>query len=254
MSEIQKYKFRINRDNLKNIVDALKDLNKIDPMIKMKMDEEDVLFYSKAGLHNNIHALKSFMFPIEDFIINKNNEYLTKDFIILNGKNFVDNLTILLNRDTDIEGMMQYKEKDKIVSMLYINDASLKFNFVTGDYKQIKDISKLDIEQKMNPALANFSFTLTKDQFTEIKKLSTQNKSEIASIRVKDGRLEFFDNRWAYHVADLPTVDDETWSFANKYLKSINVVDSIEIHMFDQFLLVKEDNIALLIGLELSQL
>jgi hypothetical protein len=254
MSDIQKYKFTLNKDYLKEIIDALKDLNKIDAMIKIKIDTDDVLFYSKAGLHNNIHALKSFIFPIENFIINKDKEYLTKDFIILNAKVFLENLTIMLNRDQAITGLFQYKDKDKIISTLNLSDGALKFNFITGDYKQIKDISKLDIEQKMNPSLANFTFNLTKDQFNEIKKLTTLNKSEVASIRVKSGKLEFFDKRWSYHVADLPNVDDEEWGFNNKYLKSINVVDNIDIHMFDQFLLVKEDNIALMIGLELSAL
>lgn len=252
MSEFLNFSFTFNRDNLSDIIAALKDLNKIDTMIKIKMDQDDVLFYSKAGKDHNVHALKSFIFPISDFIIA--DEYPTLDFIIINGKNFVENLSIYLTRDSDIAGKFKYKNNDKIASMLYITDGTLKFNFITGDYKQIKDISKLDIENKMNPDLANFSFDLTNDTFKEIKKLSGLNKSEIVSLRMKGGKLSFFDLRWSYDVTDLPTVDDETWSFANKYLKSINSTNDITINMFDQFLLFKEDNISLMIGLELGEL
>jgi hypothetical protein len=250
---MNEYTFEFNRDHLTEIITALKDLTRIDQMIKMKLDDEHVLFYSKAGKDNNIHALKSFLYPVENFITA--DETITIDFIILNGTNFVKNLELLLSKpDTTIKGKFAYKDKDKIASMLYIADNKLKFNFVTGDYRQIKDISKLDIENKMNPDLANFDFSLTGEQFTEIKKLTALNKSETVSMRVKKGKLEFFDTRWSNHVFDLPTVDDETWSFANKYLKSITPSDEIVIHMFDQFLLFKEDNIALMIGLELTEI
>jgi hypothetical protein len=252
MSDIKEFTFEFNRTHLQDIIDALKDLSKIDPMIKMKLDKDDVLFYSKAGKDNNIHALKSFRFPIADFITA--DEYIVIDFILLNGPNFVKNLELFLPKATPIMCKLQFKEKDKIASMMYVTDGKLKFNFVTGDYRQIKDLSKGDIENKMNPDNANFNFTLTNEQFTEIKKLIGLNKAETISLRVKKGKLEFFDKRWSSHIADLPTVADETWAFTNKYLKSITPSDEIKIHMFDQFLLFKEDNISLMIGLELSEL
>lgn len=247
------FKFTFNRVMMKEILSNLKDLCKIDNMIKIKFDKEHVLFYSKAGIGNNILCFKSFIYDIEDFIA-PDDEYIVMDFIILNGSNFVKNLELLVAKDTEIQGKLSYREGDRIASMFYINDDKLKFNFVTGDYKQIKDIPKTDIENKMNPEYANFSFTISKEELNQVKKLSGQNKSETVSMRIRKGVLEFYDTRWAIHVADLPTMDDEEWSFNNKYLKSINVTDSIEIHMFDQFLLFKENNIALMIGLELSEI
>jgi len=252
MSDIKTFEFKFNKDNLKEIVEVLKDLSKIDQMIKIKFDTEHVLFYSKAGKDNVVSALKSFMFPIREFITNEDDTYINIDFIILNGTNFVKNLELFLNKDTDIKGKLQYKAKDKVASMMYITDGKLKLNFVTGDYKQIKDITKGDIENKMNPDNANFCFNISKEQFTEIKKLSNLNKSEIVSIRAKSNKLEFFDTRWTSKVCDLMNVEDEIWSFGNKYLKSISASDEITIYMFDSFLLFKENNVALMIGLEMS--
>ncbi len=251
MSDILDFKFTFNKDNLKNIIDALKDLVKIDTMIKIKFDQEHVLFYAKAGKDNNIIAFKSFIFPIEDFIIS--DEYVTIDFIILNGGNFVKNLELFLSKDNAIQGKLQYKHKDKIASMFYITDGKLKINFITGDYRMIKDISKKEIEMKMDPDNAEFMFSLDKDQFNEIKKLSTLNKSETVSLKVKNKKLSFFDERWDNYISDVD-VEDTVWSFNNKYLKSINPSNEINIHMFDTFLLFKEDNISLMIGLELSDI
>lgn len=252
MSDKKEFSFEFNSQHIETIIDTLKDLSKIDPMIKMKLDKDDVLFYSKAGKDNNVHALKSFKFPIADFIIA--DEYIAIDFIILNGPNFVKNLELLIGKDVNVMGKLTYEEKSKVANMFYITNGKLKLNFVTGDYRQIKDLTKGEIENKMNPDMANFNFTLTNEQFTEVKKLTALNKSETVSLRVKKGKLEFFDKRWSSHICDLPTVSDEIWTFSNKYLKSITPSDEIKIHMFDQFLLFKEDNVALMIGLELSEL
>lgn len=254
--DIKDYKFIFNRANLETIVDTLKDLSKINPMIKMKMDDEFVLFYSRAGAKvstdSAIHAFKSFVFPITDFIIA--DEYRTLDFIILNGPNFVSNLEMYLDKTDDVAGKLTYKDKDKVASMLYMTDNKLSFNFVTGDYKQIKDISKGEIDTKMDPDNANYSFTMNKDQFAEVKKLTTKNKAETISIRIKKGKLEFFDKRWSLHICDVPTAADDTISFNNKYLKSIAAGADVIVHVFDQFLLVKDGNANLLIGIELSEL
>lgn len=252
MSDIKDFKFEFNRQHLERVIDALKDLSKIDPMIKMKMDQDDVLFYSKAGKDTTIHALKSFKFPIQDFIIA--DEYIIIDFILLNGPNFVKNLELFLPKDKNVMGKLSYKEKDKIASMFYVTDGKLKMSFVTGDYRQIKDLTKGDIENKMNPENANFNFVISGEEFAEVKKLTALNKSETISLRAKSGKLEFFDARWSSRICDLPNVADNTWTFANKYLKAITPGDEIKIHMFDHFLLFKEDNIALMIGLELSEI
>jgi hypothetical protein len=252
--DVKEYRFLFNRDNFKNILDSLKDLSKIHPMIKMKMDESHVLFYSRAGAKSAtdsaIHAFKSFVFPVEDFVIA--DEYKQLDFIFLNGPNFVHNAEMFLNRDSDVSGKFLYKEKDRVASMIYLSDGRLNFNYITGDYKQIKDISRTEIDTKMNPAYANFSIDMTNDQYMELKKLTTKNKSETLSVKIKNGRLEFFDNRWSLHICDV-VADDDILSFNNKYFKSINPSDIIRINFFDQFLLIKDNNINLLIGLELSE-
>ena len=249
----KEYKFNFNTKYLKEILDCITDLSKINPMIKIKLDKETALFYSRAGTDATIPAFKSFSFDINKFIIVNNEEYENIDFIILNGSNFVKNC-LLLEKSELVEGKMVYNEKQKVASQLYITNGSIKFNFVSGDYTQIKDITKEQIETRMDPTLSNFSFIVTGNQFKDIKKLTTLNKSETISLRVKSNKLEFYDKRWSINLGKVE-VDDDIWTFNNKYLKSISPDEEtgdITINMFDLFLLIKEGNTHLMIGLELT--
>lgn len=245
------FEFIFNRDNFDTILSTINELSKIDEMIKIKLDNEHVLFYSKAGKGSNIHAFKSFIYPVENFITS--DEYITIDFIIINGKNFVENLKLLANKEGDIAGRISYNSGDKVASQLYIGNGKLKFNFVTGDYRQIKDITKQEIEMKMDPSLCEFQFTIDKDEFIEIKKLTRLNKSETVNLKLKKNKLSFYDKRWSNYICDINS-PDSTWTFSNKYFKTITGIDDITIYMFEQFLLFKEDNITFMIGLELSDL
>jgi hypothetical protein len=250
----EEWQFQFNTKYFKEILDCIIDLSKLNPMVKIKLDSETALFYSRAGTDNTIPAFKSFSYPINNFIIAE--EYKNIDFIILNGSNFVKNSLLLINKDNEIHGKFIYNEKQRVASQLYTTNGNLKLNFVSGDYTQIKDITKEQIETRMDPANSNFSFIVTGSQFKEIKKLVTLNKSETIGLKAKNNKLEFYDKRWSINLGKTEA-DDEIWTFNNKYLKSISPDEEtgdIIINMFDQFLLIKEGNTHLMIGLELSDL
>lgn len=254
MSQLQEWKFKFNKEKYDEIMACIIDLYKINPMIKVKLDAETALFYSRAGTDATIPAFKSFTYDITDFI--EADEYKNMDFIILNGNNFVKNALLLNKKDQDINAKFVFNDKAKTASQIYMSNDKLSFNFISGDYTQIKDITKEQIEARMNPDDSNFTFTVTGEQFKEIKKLVQLNKSEVINLRAKKGKIQFYDKRWAIDVAHV-TTDDEIWTFNNKYLKSISPDEEtgdIVINMFDQFLLIKESNTHLLIGLELSDI
>jgi len=251
----QEWEFTFNKAYYKEIMDCILDLNKINPMVKIKIDQETALFYSRAGTDATIPAFKSFSFPVENFIEAEDNK--TLDFIVLNGLNFVKNCLVLEKKDVEITGKLVFNEKAKVANQLYVTNGITKINFVSGDYTQIKDITKEQILQRMDPSLSNFSFTVSGDQFKEIKKLVALNKSEIISLRVKNEKLEFYDKRWSVSLGDLKGEEDNIWTFNNKYLKSISPDENtgdIVIYMFEQFLLITEGNTHLMIGLELTDL
>lgn len=247
---MKKIEFDINIDNFKNILDILKDLTKIDDVIKIKFDKDEVLFYSRNGIGQNIHAFKSFILPLNDFIITDNIPNI--DFVIINAKKFVSNLTIFTNKE-NIKGIIKYDEDTNIAETFTLFEDKLKINFISGDYKIIKDITKYDIRSKMDPQLSNFSFNLEYSVLNEIKKLTRLNASETTNLEVKDGTVYFTEPRWKYDIDNINT-DDCFYSFQSKYLKSINIDGVITVNVFDHFLLFKEDDVVLMIGFELDSL
>lgn len=248
------FKFIFKNEKIKELVDTLKDLYKIDSLIKMKIDNEHVLFYTRKGKGLNILAFKSVIYPIED-VFEFDEDVPNLDFIILNGKNFVDNMSIMTTGNKTVAGMLEYSEGSKIANIFHITDGRLKLKFITGDYRQINDISKIEIEQKMDPELALFNFKVDSDNFNELKKLTRLNKSETINLKSKNNVLTFFDKTWSMKV-DTLNVDiiDEVWTFDNSHFRTIKAEDDLYLHMFDTFILFKENNITLLIGLELSTL
>lgn len=251
MATLQEYKFKFKEDNFPIVIDALEELcklNNLNPMIKIKMDDEHVLFYIKDGIGQHVAAMKTILFKVDD-IIETDDDYLTIDYIILNGVNFLKNLKMLKSNNCKLA----YRENDRIGSMLYISDDKIDFSFVSGDYTMLKDVTKEQIKMKMNPDLAEFSFGISKDLFTEVKKLSALNKNEVANFKIKDNKLYFFDKNWKYKVCDVKAPDN-IYTFKAKYLKCIKAEsdNDIQIHVFEQFILIKEDNVNLLIGLEIN--
>lgn len=246
------FKFIFNRETLEDVARGLKDLAKIDTMIKIKIDHDNILFYSKAGTMHSIKAFKSFIYNYDDLI--ESDEKIVMDFIILNGKNFVDNLSLMLKKEGVVAGKLSYNEGAKCGNILHLSNGTMKFKFISGDYTQIKDISKNEIDLKMNPDNANFNFSIDKETFTDIKKLSKMNKSEIINFKTKKNKVSFFDKKWNVHVDEITDeeVDDNTYTFNNKYIQSINLADEIVVNVFDTFILIKDDFVTLLIGLELS--
>jgi hypothetical protein len=246
------FKFKLNVNNLKNLIDILKDLSRIDQVVKMKIDSEEVLFYSRKGVGHNIHAFKSFILPIDKFLECHGDAH-ELDFIITNCKSFISNLSIFLKKD-EINCKLKYNEGQITADTLTLNDGALKLNFISGDYREIKDISKYDIRTKMDVSLANFSFDLEFSKLEEIQKLSKLNNSEVTNIVVNDGKIIFSEPRWKYGITVLDNVEDRTYTFQSKYLKSITNKKDVVVYVFDQFLLLSENDITLMIGFELDAL
>jgi len=251
---MQKFNFIFKNDKLKELKNSLKDLYKINSLIKMKIDEENILFYTKKGKGQNILAFKSFLFKTED-LIESTTDIPTLDFIIINGKNFYDNLSVIVKDDKSVAGKLEYNDGSKICNIFHISDGKIKLKYITGDYRQIKDITKEEIETRIDPELAESNFKVEHTDFNKLKKLIRLNKSEIINLKSKNNKLSFYDSNWSMQVDELSDdIEDDVWTFDNSHFRTISAEDDIELALFDTFILFKENNVTLLIGLELSTL
>jgi len=222
---MKKFAFTLNLEYLNDFINILKDLSRIDQTVKMKLDSDEILFYSRKGVGLNIHAFKSYIIPTEKLFITTE-DIPNLDFIIINCKKFISNLSIYLTKDK-VKGTLQYNEGNINAHIMSLNDGRLKLKFITGDYRDIKDISKYDIRTKMDPELANTKFTLTFDQLTEIQKLSKLNNSEITTIKIKDTKLYFTEPTWTYGICELDEED-------RAGIALDEVLDEMILQYFDQ--------------------
>lgn len=244
--------FEINPDIIKQFQSDLDNLVKIDTVLKIKISDDKVMFYAKAGEKRTIHAFKCYIYERDEFIVNCNDDSIEMDFIVINSTNFAKSLKVITAKKDFIKIKIEKFEKEKVANRLYVSDGKINMNFLGGGYLEIRDFTMEYIDSQMDPDLADFTFTLDKDVFTEIKKLAVLNKNEAVNFRVNNNKLEFFDSRWCIEVGETDDYDDTEWNFNVKYFKTINNQDNLSFYVFNQFLLIKDNNEIYMIALQLS--
>lgn len=245
--------FEINPDIIKQFQSDLDNLVKIDSILKIKISDDNIMFYAKSGEKRTIHAFKCYIYERDEFIVNCNDDSLNMDFIVINSTNFAKSLKVITTKKDYVKIKIEKYEKEKVATRMYISDGKINMNFLGGGYLEIRDFTMEYIESQMDKDLADFTFTLDKENFTEIKKLALLNKNEVVNFRVNNNKLEFFDTRWCIEVGKTTEdYDDTEWVFNVKYFKTINSQDNLTFYVFNQFLLIRNNNEVYMIALQLS--
>lgn len=253
MNNIETLEFEIKPEMLKQFQSDLDNLVKVDNVLKIKISADRIMMYAKAGEKRAIHAFKSYIYDRDELIVNCNDDEIEMDFIIINTTNFAKSLKVITAKKEFVKLKIEKFEKEKVGNRLYISDGGkINLNFLGGGYLEIRDFTFEEIENQMDPDLADFQFTLDKEDFAEIKKLALLNKNEVVNFRVNDGNIEFFDTRWTIKVGEAKDYEDTEWMFNVKYFKTINSMDNLNFYVFNQFLLIKENNEVYMIALEMS--
>jgi hypothetical protein len=250
-----KLKFKINGNTFNSFVSKLSDLSTIDDSVRLKIDKDDVLMYSILG-KNILLAFKNYLIPTEDFIEKKDDMDYQLDLVIPNIKKFVKNLGMIKDVDkVTIE--FNYKESsddDSIYQVRYfqISCGRFKINWVGGEHNnETREISKEMLAKNLNLKNSKWSFALTKDDFIDIKKLSSINSERIINIDVTNGIVNFSEkSAWDLEVDNLE--DDRNYNliFNKRFLNCINDKDKITFSIFDTFMLVKDEESNLMLSFE----
>lgn len=244
--------FEINPDIVQQFQSDLDNLVKVSQTIKFKIVGDRLMMYAFAGEKRTVHAFKSYIYDRDEFMINQNDEEMVCDFIIINARRFAQSLKILTAKGDDINVKIEQYEGEKVANRVYFNDSKTKMNFLGGSYLEIRDYSIDEIEQTMDPELADFRFTLDNEDYKEINRLARLNKNEIVKIRVINERVEFFDTHWSTDVGAAEDYEDSEWMFDVKYYKSINNNNDLTFYVFNQSLLIKSENEIYMIALQLN--
>ena len=249
------HSFVMTNEQLKTFLDKIKDLVSVDDEVLLKVDKYNILMYSLVGEKKNVNAFKSFIVKTEDIFSFKEELEKQMKYIIPNGKKFDSNIRNFLDYNEKLDCKF-YMNDDEYADNFLIKNKFLKLNQIGGDPRG----ATLDIDiEKVKAAIdknnADFSFTLTKDVFDKIKKMSKiELDNDILYLNVKDNILTIAENAWELTVCDTDE-DDLSITFPKKYFNSLQYlpgITEVEVFVFDSFLLVDNENTSLLVALELT--
>jgi hypothetical protein len=236
-------------------VEHISDLQKVSDVVKMKIDDKNMLLYSAVSTKNGnfMQAMKTNSIRLADICEVKSGEIpdIGIDFIIQNPKQFIKNCKLFVG--STVEMSLEYiAERPKIAKELAISNDSIRIRAITGDPSLIQDITKSMIDNKLNVNNKDFSFIIDKENLDKVKKLAANSNIEVMRIVVKGGLVKFLENGWEITVATCPDYEEMECVFLKKYLKSIERTDEVEFNVFEHFMLVVEGDSKLLIGLEID--
>ena len=170
----------ISNENLKEFIKKCQDLIKIDDKIFIKLDKTNLLIYSLVGQNDDIHAFKSHIVKLKDMFISSEGDYEQLLMIVgsISEKNkearkLIQTLTNFVDYQENTSWTFHFNESN-IIEKLTIKNSKLKIDINAGIpsvfKQQIIDVDQ--ISEATNPEYANFSFSISKEDYERVKKMS----------------------------------------------------------------------------------
>jgi len=241
-----------NKEQFKKFTTYIKELSLIDHTIIMLLNNDNIIMYSFVGKDiNDIHAFKSVIIDTNDIFYKKRTIDKTIKIVIKDGKKFNKNTSLFLMEETDIKLKVSYDDNDMNANYIHLDNNKLKIKEICGDPLMLsKEITKDDIDFLTNKNNAHFNFNLNKEDFKKIKRLSTiELTNDILYIKVHNNELFIGENKWEIKICDINR-DNMSISFPKKYFNSITFDDNSDIYLFENYILVSDNNTDLMIVLE----
>jgi hypothetical protein len=238
---------------LKFFLDKVHDLLSIDNEILIKINKDKTLLYSIVGEKMNVNAFKSFIYNTNELFSFDNDLEKEIRFIVTGGKKFEDTLKHYIDYDEEINCEL-FMNDDTYADNFKLKNTTLNLSIGGGDIRGMNttiDIEK--INSTLNKDNIDFKFILDKNSFAKIKKIgAVDNENDILYLHIKDNKISIGEGNWDLKISDVEH-EDTSISFPKKYFKSITFTEeTINVYVFDTFLLIDNNNTSLLIALELT--
>jgi hypothetical protein len=253
MDMANKLKFKIKSDKISDFIDKLDELTKIEDTIKLKIDGDNILMYSILG-GNIMLAFKNYLIDTSDYFEFDDFDF-TLDVIIVNSKKFVKNLNFLKESEkVTIE--FSYKESqddDNIMNArsIQVVGGKLKVNWLAGEHYELRDINKDALKNNLNIKNRKWFFNINKNDFSDVKKLSSINGDRIININISSGKVIFSEKAaWELEIDSIDDDKNSSLMLNKKFLSCINDNDDIEFSIFENFMLIKNENSNLMLSFE----
>lgn len=250
-----KVKFKIKTENFSDFISKLDDLTKIDDTIKLKIDSENILLYSMMG-GNVMLAFKNYLINTKDYFDFSEELDYTIDLIIANCKKFVKNLAFIKDSPSATI-QISYKESPDDETLMnarsvQITGGKLKVNWLAGEHYEMRDINKSILKQRLDLKNRKWYFGIDNSDFSDVKKLSNINSSNIIHITINKGKVIMTENAaWELEVDELNDDRNASLMLNKKFLNCINDNSSrVEFNIFETFMLIRDDNSNLMLSFE----
>ncbi len=189
----QKISLKFNQSNFIDFLSKFQDLASIDDVVKLKIDQDNILIYSMISTESQVLAMKNYILKTSDYIDNFDSENIF-DFIITSSSKFVKNLKFF-DTEKQIKLDLIYKPLPDQEDVMHIRSAQfsnnkLKISCIGGEEFKIRDLNKSIIESRMDPKKSKWSFKLSNKDFSDVKKLcSINSEDKTLNITVQNGKV-----------------------------------------------------------------
>ncbi len=233
----------------------LEDLSKIDDLIKIKISSDKIFMYSMKGQNNAILAFKNYYVDTIDFIDKLDTEE-NIDIIIPNAKKFVKNLKFIDTKST-INLSLKTKplsEGGLEVRGIEIKNKKLKIKWMTAEQYEMKNIEYPSLMTLLDIKNQRLSFDVSRSDFEDIKKLANINGSTLIEISSNNGKILMSEtSSWEMEVDDIMDNTNILYNINKNLLTFINDgTDSIKFHVFNNFILIRDNNSNVMVSFEQS--
>lgn len=250
-----KVKFKIKSEKFTDFISKLDDLTKIEDTIKLKIDNDNILMYSMMG-GNVMLAFKNYLINTRDYLDYGDDLEYSIDIIVANAKKFVKNLNFI--KDSDKVTMeITYKESpdDETIMTgrsLQVVGGKLKVNWMAAEHFEMRDINKMALKQRLDLKGRKWNFSISKSDFSDVKKLSNINGERIININIIGGKVILSENAaWELEIDSIDVDRNANLMLNKKFLSCINDdMENIEFNIFETFMLIKDDISNLMLSYE----
>jgi len=249
-----KTKFKIKSEKLSDLIDKISELTKISDSIKLKIDNDNILMYSMLG-GSVLLAFKNFIINTQEYLELDELDY-SIDLVIPNAGKFVKNLAFVKSSDkVTLEITHKPSPDDESIMnarSIQLVSGKLKVTWLGGEQYELRDITKKQLEQKLNLKNKKWSFNISKSDFADIKKLSSINSDRIISISVSSGKVCLCEaSAWELEVDNVEDDRNANLILNKKFLSCIDdTKDTVVFNIFDNFMLLSGDNSNLMLSFE----
>ncbi len=255
-TETVNYSLVMTNEQLKNILDKIKDLVSIDEEVLLKVDNYNTLMYSLVGEKKNVNAFKSFIIKTDKVFSFKDELSNQIKFIIPNGKKFDSNVRNFLDYNDKLDCKFFMNDEEYADSFL-IKNKHLRLTNIGGDPRGGNlDIDIEKVKSTIDKNNSDFKFNLDKNVFDKIKKMSKiELENDILYLNIKKNKLTIGETAWELTVDENIEEDNLSITFPKKYFNSLQYPDGkteVEVFVFESFLLVDNESTSLLVSLELT--